>query len=150
MFHPSVSDGYDDGPMIKSESRIRCIVAGSRAYSDYEFAKTVLDICLFRKDCEIVSGSCNTGVLTFTRDDGTKVYGADGIGERYAKEKGFPVTIFPPDWGKFGKSAGPIRNTAMAVYSHLCVLFWDGKSKGSADMKKKCGKYEVLLFEEII
>ena len=32
--------------------------------------------------------------------------GADRLGERYAKEKGFQLRRFPADWNRYGKSAG--------------------------------------------
>lgn len=130
---------------------MKIIVAGSRHFSDYRQLECVLNICVFFTiDTEIISGCCDTGVHTFTREDGTKVYGADGLGERYAKEKGMPVKLFPADWNKHGKSAGPIRNEEMAKYAKGCIVFWDGKSRGSADMVKKAKKYKLILYEEII
>ncbi len=60
------------------------------------------------------------------------------------------VKVFPAEWDKHGKSAGPIRNKQMAEYADMLLLIWDGESKGSANMKlemKKLGKpvYEVIL-----
>lgn len=130
---------------------MKIIVAGSRSFNDYRLLEVVLNVCIFfTKETIIISGSCESGVLTFTRSDGTKVYGADGLGERYGKEKGIPVEYFPADWNKYGKSAGPIRNEEMAKYADGCIVFWDGKSKGSADMIKKAKKNKLILYEEII
>ena len=39
-----------------------------------------------------------------------------------------------PDWDKYGKSAGYIRNTEMAEAGDILVAFWDGKSKGTEHM----------------
>ena len=111
---------------------IKVIVAGGRDFEDYEMVKTALDY-FFKgqtQDIEIVSGRCSTGVHTFTTDDNIYVYGADGLGERYAKENNLEVAPFPADWSK-GKSAGYTRNKQMAYYAGYCFCFWDEKSKGT-------------------
>ncbi len=122
----------------------KVIIAGGRDYDDYESAKRRYDVVLSNvgDEIEIVSGSCDDdkGVHTFTRDDGSKVYGADGLGERYAKEKGYRVKNFFAEWRLYGKPAGPIRNKKMAKYADAAICHWDGKSKGTRSM--------ILLAEE--
>lgn len=114
---------------------MKVIIAGGRNYRDYETLRSEMNILIVpSKIEEIVSGSCSTGELTFTREDGTKVYGADGLGERYAKEMGFLVKPFPAAWKKYGKRAGVIRNNRMAEYATHAVCFWDGKSRGTQSM----------------
>lgn len=99
---------------------MKVIVAGSRDFNDYEFVKSKLDELLVTLDSyEIVSGGCR---------------GADKLGERYAKEKGWKCTIFKADWDTFGKFAGPKRNKDMARYAEGLIAFWDGKSRGTANM----------------
>jgi len=76
--------------------------------------------------------------------------GIDNCGEEFAKERYIGIKEFPADWDKHGKAAGPIRNRQMAEYGDALLLIWDGKSRGSANMKKemeKLGKpvYEVIL-----
>jgi len=117
---------------------MRVIVAGTRTFKDYELLRSKLDEFLKDiEDIEIVSGSAR---------------GADALGERYAKEKGYKITRFPADWNRFGKSAGYIRNKEMAKYSTNCIVFWDGKSKGTKHMidlaKKHELKLKVILFTE--
>jgi hypothetical protein len=41
--------------------------------------------------------------------------GADRIAERWAIERGVTIETYPADWTKYGKGAGPRRNTAMAA-----------------------------------
>ena len=60
--------------------------------------------------------------------------GADSLGERYAKENGYDVKLFPPDWKKFGRKAGPLRNKQMAEYGDMLIAFWDEKSSGTRNM----------------
>jgi len=42
--------------------------------------------------------------------------GIDSTAERFAKKQGIDLAIFPANWEKNGKSAGPIRNEQMADY----------------------------------
>jgi hypothetical protein len=116
---------------------MRTIIAGGRDFADYELLKDKCDYYLgSQAEVEIVSGRCHKGVLTFVADDGIKVYGADGLGERYAKERGLSVKYFPADW-RLGKIAGPLRNARMAFYADALIAFHDGVSRGTNDMISK-------------
>lgn len=79
---------------------------------------------------EIVSGCCT---------------GADEYGKYIAELMGIPVKKFPPDWVKYGKKAGPVRNEQMAKYADGCILLPGGK--GTADMKAKAIKYNLKIWE---
>lgn len=121
--------------------QFKVIIAGGRDFTDYALLKRKVDnILKNKKNILVVSGACNTGKLTYNRPDGTAVCGADGLGERYAEEKGHDVKHFPADWGKFGRAAGMIRNGEMAEYvaedvkEGGAIVFWDQKSKGSKGM----------------
>lgn len=61
--------------------------------------------------------------------------GADMGGYRWAKKRGIPVKMFQADWGRHGKSAGPIRNREMARYAKMAVLFPGGR--GTENMRKE-------------
>jgi len=95
---------------------------------------------------EVVSGKQKS-----TDRDGrgniTAEYGADYIGELYAKHIGVPVRDFPADWIAHGNAAGPMRNRQMAKYADALIAFWDGKSKGTANMineMKRLGKPVII------
>lgn len=60
------------------------------------------------------------------------------------------LTKMPADWKIHGKKAGPIRNKQMAEYADALLLIWDGKSKGSANMKKMMISLNKLIYEVII
>lgn len=108
--------------MKENENTFACLIAGSRTFNNYELLKTKMDILLSNKDnVLIISGGAK---------------GADTLAERYAKEKHYKILVIPAEWEKFGKSAGYIRNKAMhdklATFENRgCVLFWDGKSRGT-------------------
>ena len=74
--------------------------------------------------------------------------GADALGERYGRENQIPIKRFLPDWQKYDKLAGPIRNKAMAEYADMAIIFWDGKSKGTKSMisEARRAKIKVRVF----
>jgi len=115
---------------------MKIIIAGSRNFNDYNLLKTSCDNLLTQfTNIEIVSGTAR---------------GADKLGERYAREKGYDIKQFPANWDKFGKSAGYIRNDEMAKYSDMLIAFWDGTSKGTKhmiDLANKRGiKVEIVNY----
>ncbi|MEM9451100.1 MAG: DUF2493 domain-containing protein [Cyanobacteria bacterium P01_E01_bin.6] len=111
---------------------IKLIIAGTRTFNDYNFLKSKLDFYLSQKNekIEIVCGGCQE---------------PDMFGVRYAKQKGFSVEYFYPDWQKYGRAAGPMRNKDMAQYATHCVVFWDGRSRGTASMIELVKQYELNL-----
>ena len=58
-------------------------------------------------------------------------HGADSIAQDWAKMNNIEAQIFLPDWKKFGKSAGVIRNKDIIGLCEYCLAFWDGLSKGT-------------------
>ena len=73
--------------------------------------------------------------------------GADSLAELYAKENDIPVEIFLPDWKKYGRAAGPVRNKLIIENAEFVVAFYDDESKGTKngiDLAKKLNK-EILL-----
>lgn len=83
-----------------------------------------------QKVIEIISGTAN---------------GADKLGERYARERGYKLTYFPANWDKYGKSAGYRRNVEMAQYADAAIIFWDGISAGSQHMIDIARNYGLKL-----
>jgi len=120
---------------------MKLIIAGSRNF-DHKVVDDDLIENLLRgfkiqsQISEVVSGNCQ---------------GIDSAGELWAANwQDIPIKDFPADWDKHGKSAGPKRNKQMAEYGDALLLIWDGRSKGSFNMKSemmKLGKpvYEVIL-----
>lgn len=113
----------------------KVIIAGGRDFDNYALLKEYCDKILSTlHNVEIISGRCNSGTLTFITEKNIKVFGADGLGEKYAQENFLKVTPFPANWETYGKSGGVIRNKVMAQYADYLILFFDGKSKGSSSM----------------
>jgi len=88
-------------------------VVGSRAFNKYDLMVKELN----KYDIDtIISGGA---------------YGADKLAETYAKEKGIKLQIIYPDWKRYGRAAGPIRNKEIISLCDIVVAFWDEKSPGT-------------------
>ena len=79
-----------------------------------------------------------------------KAKGVDEAGEDYADSYSIPIKRFPADWKTHGKAAGPIRNKQMAEYADVLLLIWDGKSKGSKNMKETMESMGKPVYEIIV
>lgn len=114
---------------------MKLIIAGTRTFTDHALLKKEVEA--FVKECladysdlEVISGFAK---------------GADTLGEAWGFVNGIKVKIFPPDWNTHGKAAGPIRNKEMATYATHCIIFWDGKSKGTKSMIDEAVKNNLVL-----
>lgn len=58
--------------------------------------------------------------------------GADTLAAQYAEEHDLELEIFPAQWQRYGKAAGPKRNRQIVVACDRIVAFWDGSSRGTA------------------
>jgi len=115
---------------------MRIIIAGSRTWTDYGEILSVMEheVIPIVDVSEIVSGTA---------------MGADRLGETWADQHNVPIKQFPALWWVHGRGAGFIRNEEMAEYADGLVLFWDGKSKGSANMLKHAEERNLLLWNII-
>lgn len=105
----------------------RLLVAGSRTINDYSFVARKLDRMV--SDWEASPKPHKIIVIE------GEARGADKLGRRWAEERGHEVLSMPADWDRHGRSAGYIRNVAMADQNPTgAVLFWDGVSTGTFDM----------------
>jgi hypothetical protein len=99
---------------------MKVIIAGSRKFNDLDLLTEELDrFHSLNKITEVVCGGAK---------------GADQLGEDWALSRNIPVKVFWPNWDKFGRSAGPIRNKEMGDYADSLIAFWDGKSRGTKNM----------------
>lgn len=109
-------------------------VVGSRTFKDFNLLLQTLD--KFREAREIhtiVSGGAA---------------GADRLAERYAAKRQLKTLIFEPDWVKYGRAAGIIRNKDIVAAADYVVAFWDGESKGtrnSIEHAKKMKKELIVV-----
>lgn len=103
---------------------MKIAIIGSRELNGGE-ERCYLKICEnVPKNCtEIVSGGA---------------IGIDELAEKYARENSLRFKRFEPEYHKYGKSAPLMRNIQIIEYAHLVLAFWDGKSRGTAQVIIKC------------
>jgi hypothetical protein len=109
---------------------MRVIIAGSREGIVYEDVLNAIKESNFNITT-VISGTAR---------------GVDKFGERYAKENEIEIERYKPDWGKYGKSAGYIRNSFMASVADALIAVWNGNSKGTEHMIKTATDKQLSTF----
>jgi hypothetical protein len=111
----------------------RILFCGSRDWTDRKAIADVLKV--LPKDSVVIEGEAQ---------------GADRIAHEEAERLGFIVEHFPADWKKFGRAAGPIRNTQMLKEGKpdAVVAFHDDieSSKGTRNMLKQAREAGLPTF----
>lgn len=89
---------------------LKVLVCGGRNYGDERRVAECLDIVHKRYFIDtIIEGGA---------------YGADRLCKAWAESNGIKVKTFLPNWKKYGKSAGPIRNKEMlSAKPHVLIAF---------------------------
>lgn len=94
---------------------MKVAIIGGRDFKNYDLVIETLKPFL-EKITEVVSGGA---------------MGADLLGEKWANEHNKKTLIFLPNWEKYGKSAGYVRNIDIISNADEVFAFWDGKSRGT-------------------
>lgn len=157
----------------------KIIIAGSRNFSDFEKLHEFVIKKLFelnskykehnlllidRKEKKFKINQESIEIISGTAK------GADSLGIRFAKVYNLKLIEFPAEWknfdvipckiatnskGQYNMLAGHNRNEKMAKYAisddckGVLFLFWDGKSKGSKNMKSNANKYGLEIYEYV-
>lgn len=114
-------------------------VVGSRTFHNYSFMQLVLNrvtLNVMEQPLTIISGGAK---------------GADSLAKQYCEAVGIQIIEILPDWNKYGKSAGPIRNKEIVERSDYIIAFWDGKSRGTKytiDMAERVGKKVFIYWKD--
>ena len=113
---------------------MKIAIVGSRSFSDYSELENKVQKFLADWDCELNSVEIVSGGAV----------GADSLGELFAKNHQLEMISILPDWKKYGRGAGIVRNREIAETADAVIAFWDGASKGTKstidffrDRKKK-------------
>lgn len=127
--------------MTNKDIKAKIIICGGRHFNDYNTLETLVDSAIYEKginynEIEIISGHCA---------------GADTLGELYAKNHNIAYKLFPAEWTKYGRAAGPIRNTQMVEYASkstfpIVVAFISPRSKGTMDTVKKATQKGFAIY----
>lgn len=110
----------------------RVIIAGGRKFDDYSLLEKTMNNLLsnIKADIVVVCGMAQ---------------GADRLGEKYAKSKGYQINYYPAQWNLYDKQAGYLRNEQMAKNADALVAFWDGQSRGTKHMISLACKHNLKI-----
>jgi hypothetical protein len=109
---------------------MKTIIAGSRNIEEFEDIMSAVDESGF-DITEVVSGTAK---------------GVDTLGEAWASFHSIPIKRFRPQWNKYGRGAGIVRNGQMARYADALIAIWDGKSPGTKNMIDKATKEGLKVY----
>ena len=121
-------------------NRLKILICGGRHFCDYALLESIADNVIKGQnfsETEIVSGHC---------------IGADRLGEEYAKKHNFALKIFPAEWKKYGKRAGPIRNKQMIDYivgfeNKIVIAFTSPNTKGTKNTIALAKRANIRVIE---
>jgi hypothetical protein len=114
---------------------MRTIIAGSRGVTDYQ---ALLDAI---ETANLFEGIVPTSVVS-----GAEPTGVDALGERWAKEQGLPLTLYPANWRMVGPIAGFQRNYTMSQNADALIALWDGHSPGTRHMIRLARQYKLAVY----
>jgi hypothetical protein len=102
-------------------------ITGSRSIIDYIFCENEINKIIIAYD-KIISG----GAL-----------GVDTIAKEYAINNNIPFIEYKPDWQRYKKSAGFIRNIDILKNANFNLIIWDKKSPGTKFNIDYCKKHDL-------
>lgn len=106
------------------EQRVSLAIVGSRNMSNQTVFNTAITewIKTHGMPDQVVSGGAR---------------GADAMGAAWARKHGIPFVCFSPDWSKYGKAAGVIRNQDIVNECTHVLAFPAPQGKGTQDAIKR-------------
>lgn len=115
-------------------------IIGSREFKDYKTLKELIELILDKyiiDNPHFVSGGAR---------------GADTLGHNFAKNEGYPITIYYPNYSVHGKAAPMIRNENIILSSDIVIAFWDGNSPGTENAINIARQYpqkQIIIYNYI-
>jgi len=111
---------------------VRIVVTGGRNYSDSRAVYRELDkIHKATPITELLHGAYS---------------GADTLADKWARSRGVQPQPMPAEWSRFGRSAGPRRNTKMLARRPDLVVAFPG-GDGTADCVGKARALGITVIE---
>ena len=110
---------------------MRVGIVGSRNFNDYDLLERVIKENIDIDDIDkVISGGAQ---------------GADRLGERFATINKIEKNIYYPDWNRYGRQAGFLRNIKIVRNSDIVFAFWDGESHGTKHSIDLCKQHNKKI-----
>jgi hypothetical protein len=123
----------------------RILVCGGRDFNDYAQLSQVLDTY-----ADVHSGMYHPDD-DWLPTDLTIIHGnargADSLADKWAVNNYTGLEVYPADWQKNKKAAGPIRNKQMLVEGKPDVVLAFAGGRGTANMISQAHKAGVIVIE---
>jgi hypothetical protein len=139
-----------DAETVSVSEELRVLVTGAQQVTpvEAEYVRKKLRQLFIREIMRrpLGDGSYRTLVIIQGR---CPVGGVDRIAELWAKkQEGARNSSYPADWRKYGKAAGPIRNTQMVKEARAdrCLAFPGIRSRGTWDCLEKAAKAGITTY----
>lgn len=119
-----------------NETPFKLMISGSRSIRNLKIIFDELEkIYAAHPDLILISGGAK---------------GVDSIAEEWGRFRKLPIEQHKPDWSKYGKGAGIVRNKEMVLAADYVLIFWDGESKGTKSVIDFCEKQgKAFLLKKI-
>jgi len=75
--------------------------------------------------------------------------GADKLAQEWADDRGICCMVYPANWKKHGKAAGPIRNQTMLDVEKPSIVVAFPGGRGTADMIKRATAAGVAVIQPV-
>ena len=76
--------------------------------------------------------------------------GVDQIAESWAVSRSIPISTYMPDWKRYGRGAGLVRNKNMVDDADQVAAFWNGTSNGTRHAIHAADRKNKLLVSRLI
>lgn len=106
-------------------------IVGSRDFPDLQ--RVYAYVLGLPDDAEVVTGDAR---------------GVDATVVRAAQKKCIPYTVFPANWRRHGRRAGPLRNAIIVERCNMVVAFWHNASPGTRstiDLARRLGRPVTVI-----
>jgi len=118
---------------------MKIAIVGSREFKDKKLIESIVRLKFIKGDTFISGGARGVdSIAESIIDEFNKIFRVYSKNPQLIDKK-----IFKPDWDKYGKRAGAIRNKLIVNEADRIIAFWDGESKGTKitiDLAIKAGK----------
>jgi hypothetical protein len=126
------------GIIMKDQNKkiVNIAVVGSRTYKNEDYILNNILETLKKENLSIEN------IVVFS--GGAK--GVDTIAAESMKEMGARVNEIMPNWKKYRKAAGIVRNKELVSNADIVIAFWDGRSRGTKNSINLAKRFKRKLY----
>ena len=122
---------------MEERGPIKVALVGSRNINDMDFVERQFFRVLRKEKVDVHDVVIVSGGAT----------GVDTLAQKIARKYGLTIVIHYPQWWRFGKAAGPMRNTKIVKDADVVLAIRWGASKGTDDLIRKAHTVGKKVYE---